>query len=72
MSGCPRCEAGDFTRQRRADGLRHKVTGDRPSIEQHEEWLAESGVEATDGCWVEPDGICQHCHQSWLRLMEMI
>lgn len=72
MSGCPRCKAGDFGRDARPDGLRHKVTTDRPSMEQLEEWLSESGAETTDGCWVEPDGICQHGHQSWLRVMGLI
>lgn len=29
---------------------------DKPSIEQMEQWMSESGCEATNGCWVEPDG----------------
>jgi hypothetical protein len=72
VSACPRCEAGDFGREPRGDGLRHKVTSARPSLQQLEEWLSESGAEASDGCWVEPDGICPHGHQSWLRLVGMI
>ena len=72
MSGRPRCEIGAYTREPRADGLRHEATGDRPSIEQLEEWLSEGGAEATDGCWVEPDGVCQHGHQSWLLRLGMI
>ena len=72
MSGCPRCEAGDHTRERSEDGLRHTITAERPSLEQLEEWLSEGGAEATDGCWVEPDGVCPHGHQSWLRLMGLI
>lgn len=31
-------------------------------IERLEE---HSTVEATDGCMVEPDGICPHGHPSW-------
>jgi len=72
VSGCPRWAIGDYTRERRADGLRHEAAGDRPSVEKLEEWLSEGGAEATDGCWVEPDGICQHGHQSWLLLLGMI
>lgn len=72
MSGCPRSAIGDYAREPRADGLQHEGTGDRPSIEQLDEWLAEGGAEATDGCWVEPDGICPHGHQSWLLLIGMV
>jgi hypothetical protein len=39
----------------------------RPSMQQLEEWLMEDGgCEATDGCWVEPDGVCPHGCKSWL------
>ncbi len=41
-------------------------TEDEPDLETLEEWASESGCEATDGCWVEPDGICPHGHPSWL------
>ena len=34
--------------------------------------LLDSGCEATDGCWVEPDGICSHGHPSWLLRMGLI
>ena len=43
-----------------------------PSIEQLEEWMNEGGCEATDGCWVEPDGVCPHGCKSWLLEMGMI
>jgi hypothetical protein len=43
-----------------------------PSIEQLEEWMAEGGCEATDGCWVEPDGQCEHGKRSWLLVLGMI
>jgi hypothetical protein len=42
-------------------------TTDEPDLEQLEEWFYEdAGVEATDGCWIEPDGTCEHGHPSWL------
>ena len=44
----------------------------QPSTEQIEEWLAEGGAEATDGCWVEPDGTCEHGCKSWLIVMGLI
>ena len=44
----------------------------RPSLEQLIEWEAEGGCEATDGCWVEPDGTCPHEKPSWLIVLGMI
>ena len=41
-------------------------TIERPDLETLEEWDLDGGCEATDGCWVEPDGVCQHGHPSWL------
>ena len=41
-------------------------TEEEPDIEQLEEWTCDSICEATDGCIVEPDGVCEHGHPSWL------
>lgn len=41
-------------------------TVDEPSDEQLQEWMIDSIVQATDGCSVEPDGICRHGYPSWL------
>jgi hypothetical protein len=30
------------------------------------EWIFDGVAEATDGCTVEPDGVCPHRHPSWL------
>jgi len=38
-----------------------------PSLEQLQQWEQEGGCEALDGCWVEPDGECEHGEESWLR-----
>ena len=43
-----------------------------PSLEQISEWLNEGGAEATDGCWVEPDGTCEHGKPSWLIELGLI
>ena len=45
---------------------------ERPTIEQLIEWEQEGGCEATDGCWVEPDGTCEHGCNSWLIEMCLI
>jgi len=56
----------------RLKGEKHKITMPSPSIEQLEEWMLDSICEATDGCIVEPDGICSHGHSSWLLRMGLI
>jgi hypothetical protein len=67
MTDCPRCALGDYERKKRPDGIKHESTTPKPSIEQLKEWNSDGGCEASDGCWVEPDGICEHGHVSWLR-----
>lgn len=48
-------------------------TVDQPEMEILGYWMAEfSGCEATDGCWVEPDGECQHGHPSWFIRLGLI
>jgi hypothetical protein len=44
----------------------------RPSLSQLQEWHSEGGCETPDGCWVEPDGVCEHGQQSWLLKLGMI
>jgi len=43
-----------------------------PTVEELSEWTDEGGCEATDGCWVEPDGTCEHGCPSWLLSMGLI
>lgn len=38
----------------------------QPSIATLEKYTYDSVCPATDGCRVEPDGICQHGYPSWL------
>ncbi len=35
-------------------------------------WADEGWAYATDGCHVEPDGICPHGHPSWLLRLGLI
>ena len=49
-----------------------QLEGEQPSIEQLEEWVNDGGCEATDGCWVEPDGTCPHGKESWMLVMRLI
>jgi len=43
-----------------------KPTTKKPDEEKLMEMYSDGGCEATDGCRVEPDGICEHGHPSWL------
>lgn len=66
VNECPRCALGDHTRSRREDGIRHRATEPRPSMDELEQMVFDGIAEATDGCRIEPDGICEHGHASWL------
>lgn len=37
-----------------------------PSIKVMEKWMLDGVARATDGCRVEPDGVCPHGKNSWL------
>ena len=43
-----------------------------PSDEQLAYWVFDSVCDATDGCMVEPDGVCEHGCPSWLRYLGLI
>ncbi len=45
----------------------------RPSLEELQRQVEEDGgCEATDGCFVEPDGSCEHGQPSWLLVLGLI
>ena len=45
----------------------------RPSLEELQRQVEEDGgCEATDGCFVEPDGTCDHGQPSWLLVPGLI
>jgi len=52
--------------------MNNKTIWPEPTVEEPDEFetladsLLDSGCEATDGCWVEPDGNCCHGHVSWM------
>jgi hypothetical protein len=57
----------------RTKGERHTATVPRPSEDELEDWVFDrANTQATDGCDVEPDGICEHGHQSWMLNMGLI
>jgi hypothetical protein len=54
-------------------GVWPEPTTDEPDRETLQEQVSNGGgCEATDGCWVEPDGVCVHGHPSWLLRLGII
>lgn len=63
-----RRQPGSLTRRELLQTLRNQ----QPTMEQLREWESEGGCEATDGCWVEPDGYCEHGCPSWMIVLGLI
>lgn len=49
-----------------------KPTMEEPSIEELMDWECDGYCESTDGCMVEPDGVCEHGYPSWLLYLGYI
>ena len=48
-------------------------TVDQPSDEEIAGMMLDQiDVQATDGCLVEPDGVCPHGHPSWLVVLKFV
>ncbi|CAO4181224.1 hypothetical protein [Methylorubrum extorquens] len=47
-------------------------TTPEPAFVSLAQFLFEAVAETTDGCLVEPDGVCQHGHPSWLLRLGVI
>lgn len=43
-----------------------------PSIATMERWMSNGVAKATDGCRVEPDGVCEHGKESWILVLGFI
>jgi len=43
-----------------------------PSIKTMEKWASDCGSKTPCGCWVEPDGHCEHGNPSWLLALGFI
>ena len=61
---CPKCH--------QKQGEKHRATIKTPSVATLEKWSEEGWCKATDGCHVEPDGICSHGHSSFLLVLGLI
>lgn len=48
-------------------------TAPRPDVDDLRDMLSGEGdTDATDGCYVEPDGVCEHGHPSWPLYLHII
>lgn len=45
---------------------------DEPDDELLGLWVVDGIAEATDGCPIEPDGVCEHGYPSWLLYLGLI
>ena len=43
-----------------------------PDVDTLAYWMWDGVAEATDGCPIEPDGVCPHGHRSWLLELGLI
>lgn len=47
-------------------------TEDEPNDDELDFFVFDGVARATDGCDIEPDGICEHGHPSWLLHLGLI
>ena len=47
-------------------------TTDEPDLDEIMEMESEGGCDATDGCYVETDGVCEHGYPSWMLYLGYI
>lgn len=48
-------------------------TTSAPSMETLEDWVFDVEMpQATDGCIIEPDAVCEHGHPSWMIVLGLI
>lgn len=52
--------------------LKVKRPRKQPSMATLERWMDDGVAQATDGCYVEPDGVCEHGAKSWLIVLGLI
>lgn len=52
---------------------RHVPTMEEPSLDDLAgEVYGSADAEATDGCFTDPDGFCEHGHAAWQRYLGLI
>ena len=56
----------------RTSGGYPEPTVEEPGLDEIGRMVLDGDCWATDGCTVEPDGVCPHGHPSWLLALGMI
>ena len=51
---------------RRDESSWPEPTEEEPSLETMQDWMVDGMGEATDGCQIENDGMCEHGHPAWM------
>jgi hypothetical protein len=68
--GTPRTDAPPTANPTHGKEVNHMR---RPSLEELQRQVEEEGgCAATDGCFVEPDGYCEHQQPSWLLALGLL
>lgn len=49
-----------------------RPTASEPTVEEFTDYVMNGGDTATDGCAVEPDGVCEHGYPSWMLYLGFI
>jgi hypothetical protein len=44
-------------------------TEEEPDLETLQHWMGDGMGEATDGCQIENDGMCEHGHPAWMIVL---
>lgn len=74
MGEAPLPNTSELTRKiiiKHQDDIR-KVHMKQPSVATLNKWMIDGTAKATDGCLVEPDGICPHGCRSWFLVLGYI
>jgi hypothetical protein len=71
----PKCETcGSLADPDNGMKIKHRVVDEQPDEDELMGWvLDQEHPRATDGCEpIEPDGWCEHGHQSWMLRLGLI
>ena len=74
VSTCPDCQHGlqpDGSGSYECEYCGY-VSEPMPDAETMTDWMNDGGCETPCGCWVEPDGKCQHGNFSWMILQGLL
>lgn len=60
----------EFSLPHYGDHRDEEITDFRPTYRDIQDWICDISMPlATDECIVEPDGVCEHGHKSWMTVL---